>query len=116
MRADRMRTLARVLLAVAGIGGLLVIGAQLVAPPVSATATVRSLIDAIRFVGPPLALVGGLLALLRARGLDRGVSTPRPAADSLFRALVGVALTLMIVGVLTGLWTTLVLTLGALLR
>jgi uncharacterized membrane protein len=108
--------MARVLFAVAAIGALLVLGAHVVAPPISATAAVRTLIDVVRFVGPPLTLVVGLVALVHARRLERAASATGEAADVVFRTLVIVAVSIMMVGLLTGVWSALVLTVGALLR
>ena len=122
MTASRLRTLARALLTIAAIGAVLVLGAHLVAPPLAVTAPVRTTLDAVRFIGPPLAAVLGVLALLRARRLERRARTgaapgtaERDRGDAVFRGLIGVALVLMAVGLLSGLWTTLVLTLGSLL-
>ncbi|GAA1690681.1 hypothetical protein GCM10009792_08380 [Microcella alkalica] len=122
MTPERLRSAARVLLTLAAIGAVLVIGAQLVAPPLAVTAPVRTAIDGVRFVGPPLALMLGLLALLRARRLERrartggGAAAPeRERADVIFRGLIAAALVLMGLGVLSALWSSLVLRAGALL-
>ncbi len=120
MTPHRLRAASRALLTIAAIAAVLVLGAQLVAPPLAVTAPVRAMIDALRFVGPPLAAVLGVLALLRARRLERrartGAAAPeRDRGDAVFRGLIGVALVLMAAGLLSGLWTTLVLTLGSLL-
>ncbi|KQV24551.1 MULTISPECIES: hypothetical protein [unclassified Microcella] len=120
MTPDRLRSAARLLLTLAAIGAVLVIGAQLVAPPLAVTAPVRVAIDGVRFVGPPLALLLGVLALLRARALERRArtgSTPpdRERADAIVRGLIAVALLLMGLGVLSAIWSSLVLRLGGLL-
>lgn len=120
MKPERLRSAARALLTLAAIGAVLVIGAQLVAPPLAVTAPVRLAVDGVRFVGPPLALVLGLLALLRARRLERRARTgtaarERDRADAVFRGLIAVALVVMAVGMLSALWSSLVLTAGALL-
>lgn len=120
MTPERLRSAARLLLTLAAIGAVLVLGAQLVAPPLAVTAPVRTAIDGVKFVGPPLALVLGVLALLRARRLERrsrtGAAAPeRERADAIFRGLIAVALVLMGLGVLSALWSSLVLTIGGLL-
>jgi hypothetical protein len=119
----RARALARALLITAAIGAVLVLGAQLVAPPLVVTAPVRAAIDSVRFIGPPLAVVLAGVAALHARRREKRAATD-PAhldartrgevlADRIFRALVVTALALMSLGLLSGLWITLVLTAGA---
>lgn len=124
MTPARARSLARGLLVAAAISAVLVLGAALIVPPVPVTAAARTVIDLLRFIGPPLALVTGLLALLHARRLERGAARSRlratedvgdDRADAIFRALVTVAVVLMAVGLLSALWSTLVLSAGGLL-
>jgi hypothetical protein len=117
------RALARALLITAAIGAVLVLGAQLVAPPLVVTAPVRAAIDSVRFIGPPLAVVLAAVAALYARRREK-VSVDDPPtlhtrargeiiAGRIFRVLVVTALALMALGLLSGLWITLVLTAGA---
>lgn len=126
MTPARARSLARGLLTTAASGAVIVLGAELIVDPVPVTAGVRTVIDLLRFVGPPLALVTGLLALLHARRLERGAVRARgragaerdagdDRADAIFRGLVAVAVLLMAVGLLSALWSTAVLTAGSLL-
>lgn len=124
MTPARARSLARGLLTAAAIGAVIVLGAALVVPPVPVTAGARTTIDALRFIGPPLALVTGLLALVHARRLERAGARQRRGAtddrgddraDAVFRTLVTVAVVLMAVGLLSALWSSLVLTAGGLL-
>lgn len=130
MTPEGARSAARLLFALAAIGAVLVLGAQLVAPPLAVTAPVRVALDGLRFVGPPLALVIGVLAAVHARRLERRARSGTAAdarggtaadargdarADAVFRALVAAAGVLIVVAVLSGLWTTLLLTAGALL-
>lgn len=72
MTPARARSLARALLTTAAISAVIVLGAELIVDPLPITASVRTVIDLLRFIGPPLALVTALLALLHARRLERG--------------------------------------------
>lgn len=136
MTPARARSTARGLLTAAAISAVIVLGAELIVDPIAVTAGVGAIIDALRFVGPPLALVTGLLALVHARRLERGAVRGRgrvsaglgrglargggngeadpsdDRADAIFRGLIVVAVLLMAVGVVSALWTTLVLTAG----
>lgn len=118
LSAARLRGLARLLLTIAGVAAVVVLAAAIIAPRIPMPADLRALADAARFIGPPLALLAGLAALLlarrRERRADRG-APERDAAALVFRGMLLTAGGLILLGIVSALWSSAVLAAGDLL-
>jgi len=115
----RARRLARLLLTLAAISAVVVLVAAVVVPSIAMPEAQRAIVDAARYIGPPLSLVTGVLALVHARRSEqrsrRTVVEP-DGASIVFRGMLLVAASVMILGLLSALWSALVLGAGDLLR
>lgn len=114
----RLRGLARLLLTIAAISAVVVLAAAIVVPSIPMPAGLRGLADAARFVGPPLALLTGVVALVLARRRERRADRGGPARDTasiVFRTMLLVAASLMLLGIVSALWSAAVLAAGDLL-
>lgn len=115
----RLRGIARLLLTIAAISAVVVLAAAIVVPSIAMPAGLRGLAEAARFVGPPLALLTGVVALVLARRRERRADRGRPereTASVVFRTMLLVAGALMMLGIVSGLWSAAVLAAGDLLR
>ncbi len=115
----RVRGIARLLLTVAAVSAVVVLAAAIVAPSIPMPAEARTIVDAARFIGPPLALLTGALALLHARRRERRGDRREPRArhgrDRVPRHAPH-RRGLMALGILSALWSAAVLAVGDLLR
>jgi hypothetical protein len=115
----RMRGLARLLMTIAGVAAVVVLAAAIIAPRIPMPADLRALADAARFIGPPLALLAGLAALLLARRRERRADRGAPERDTaalVFRGMLLTAGGLILLGIVSALWSAAVLAAGDLLR
>lgn len=114
----RLRGLARLLLTIAGVAAVVVLAAAIIAPRIPMPADLRALADAARFIGPPLALLTGVVALVLARRRERRADRGGPERDTasiVFRTMLIVAGALMLLGIVSALWSSAVLAAGDLL-
>jgi len=120
--ATRLRGLAGLLLTLAAVSAVIVLAAAVVVPPIALPDGARAFVDGARFIGPPLALITGMLARRQGRLRQRQRQRQRPSdperdgAAVVFRTMLLVAASLMALGVVSALWSALVLSAGDLLR
>ena len=115
----RARGLARLLLTLAAISAVIVLVAAVVVPPIAMPEAQRAIVDAARYIGPPLSLITGVLALVHARRSERRSRRTGPEPDGaaiVFRSMRLVATSVIILGIVSALWSALVLGAGDLLR